>query len=140
MFHKVILVGNLGRDPEMRYTPSGQAVTNMSVATNRRYTDSAGETREETVWFRVAVWGRQAEVANQYLSKGRQILVEGRLVADENGNPRTFSRQDGSTGTSFELNAQTVRFLGGRPDGEDGQVDAVSDASAEPASADEIPF
>jgi single-strand DNA-binding protein len=122
----------------MRYTPSGQAVTNLSVATNRRYTDSSGETREETVWLRVAVWGRQAEVCNQYLSKGRQVLIEGRLVADENGNPRTWTRQDGSTAASFELNAQTVRFLGGRP--EDGTDAQPADLQAEPASAEEIPF
>jgi single-strand DNA-binding protein len=137
MFHKVILVGNLGRDPEMRYTPGGQAVTNLSVATNRRYTDSSGESREETVWFRVSVWGRSAEAANQYLSKGRQVLVEGRLVADENGNPRTWQRQDGTTAASFEVSAQTIRFLGGRSD-----ADAFSESAAMsgPDTVDEIPF
>ena len=92
MFHKVLLVGNLGRDPEMRYTPSGQAVTNMSVATNRSYTDSSGEKVDETVWFRVSVWGKQAESVHQYLRKGRQVLVEGRMVPDENGNPRIWNR------------------------------------------------
>lgn len=138
MFHKVILVGNLGRDPEMRYTPSGQAVTNLSVATNRKYTDSSGETREETVWFRVSVWGRQAEATNQYLSKGRQVLVEGRLVPDENGNPRTWTRQDGSTAASFEVNAQTVRFLGGR--GEGVPFDEAPGAGPAPESVDDIPF
>ncbi|UCF60175.1 MAG: single-stranded DNA-binding protein [Anaerolineaceae bacterium] len=139
MFHKIILVGNLGRDPEMRYTPSGQAVTNISVATNRRYTDSSGEQRDETVWFRVSVWGRQAEACHQYLSKGRQVLVEGRMVADENGNPRIWTRQDGSAAASFEVNAQTVRFLGGRgeafgPDSEDVVM------APGPQSEDEIPF
>jgi single-strand DNA-binding protein len=134
MFHKVILVGNLGRDPEMRYTPSGQSVTNMSVASNRRYTNSDGDTVEETVWFRVAVWGRQAEACNQYLSKGRQVLVEGRLVPDENGNPKVWSRQDGSPGSSFEVNAQTVRFLGsGNGNGNGGTATAAEEA-------DEIPF
>jgi single-strand DNA-binding protein len=138
MFHKVILVGNLGRDPEMRYTPGGQAVTNLSVATNRKYTDSSGESREETVWFRVSVWGRQAEATNQYLSKGRQVLVEGRLVPDENGNPRTWTRQDGSSAASFEVNAQTVRFLGGRADG--AQFDEGPGAGPAPESVDDIPF
>jgi single-strand DNA-binding protein len=138
MFHKVILVGNLGRDPEMRYTPSGQAVTNLSVATNRRYTDSSGDTHEETVWFRVSVWGRQAEATNQYLSKGRQVLVEGRLVPDENGNPRTWTRQDGTTAASFEINAQTVRFLGGRADG-DAFIQSSGSAQA-PESVEDIPF
>ena len=138
MFHKVILVGNLGRDPEMRYTPSGQAVTNLSVATNRKYTDGSGESHEETVWFRVSVWGRQAEATNQYLSKGRQVLVEGRLVPDENGNPRTWTRQDGSTAASFEVNAQTVRFLGGRADGV--PYDEAPGAGPAPESVDDIPF
>jgi single-strand DNA-binding protein len=138
MFHKVILVGNLGRDPEMRYTPSGQAVTNLNVATNRRYTDSSGEQREETVWFRVAVWGKQAEACNQYLSKGRQVLVEGRIVADENGNPRIWNRQDGTPAASFEINAQTVRFLGGRSDaGGFGEYEA---GESGPQTEDEIPF
>lgn len=136
MFHRIILVGNLGRDPEMRYTPSGQAVTNLSIATNRKYTDSSGEQREETVWFRVSVWGRQAEACNQYLKKGRQVLVEGRMVADENGNPRIWNRQDGSPAASFEVNAQTVRFLGGRDDS--GPASESDDFG--PPSDEEIPF
>jgi single-strand DNA-binding protein len=139
MFQKVILVGNLGRDPEMRYTPSGQAVTNLSLATNRRFTDSSGEQRDETVWFRVAVWGKQAETVHQYLRKGRQVLVEGRMVADESGNPRVWTRQDGSPAASYEVNAQTVRFLGGKDDAVG--VGAPDDAAGlEPESDDEIPF
>jgi single-strand DNA-binding protein len=141
MFHKVILVGNLGRDPEMRYTPSGQAVTNLSVATNRKYTNSNGDTVEETVWFRVSVWGRQAEATNTYLSKGRQVLVEGRLVPDENGNPKTWTRQDGSAAASFEINAQTVRFLGGGQARDNGDG---AGAGEQPETAveelDDIPF
>lgn len=136
MFHKVILVGNLGRDPELRYTPNGNPVCNMNVATNRQWTNSDGETVEEVVWFRVTTWGRQAEVNAQYLSKGRQVLVEGRLIADENGNPKTFERSDGSPGASFEINAQMVRFLGARPDG-DGQGDEVM---VEDLDEEEIPF
>jgi single-strand DNA-binding protein len=139
MFHKIILVGNLGRDPEMRYTPSGQAVTNLSVATNRTYTDSGGSQVKETAWFRVSVWGKQAETCNQYLRKGRSVLVEGRLVPDENGNPRIWNRQDGSPAASFEVTAQTVRFLGGRDDaggfgGEDAEVGPGA------GTEDEIPF
>jgi len=137
MFHKVILVGNLGRDPEMRYTPSGQAVTNLSVATNRTYTDSSGNQVKETVWFRVAVWGKQAETCHQYLRKGRQVLVEGRLTPDENGNPRIWTAQDGTPRASYEVTAQTVRFLGGREEAgmipEEGEV-------AGPVVEDEIPF
>lgn len=137
MFHKVILVGNLGRDPEMRYTPSGQAVTNLSVATNRTYTDSSGNQVKETVWFRVAVWGKQAESCHQYLRKGRPVLVEGRLTPDENGNPRIWTAQDGTPRASYEVTAQTVRFLGGREEagllGEEGEMGG-------PAAEDEIPF
>lgn len=139
MFHKIILVGNLGRDPEMRYTPGGQAVTNLSIATNRRYTDSSGETREETIWFRVSVWGKQAENVNQYLKKGRQVLIEGRLVGDENGNPRIWQRQDGTSGASFEVSAQSVRFLGGRADGDTFGAGPEEDAGA-PTELNEIPF
>ena len=138
MFHKVILVGNLGRDPEMRYTPGGQAVTNLSVASSRRFTDSSGEMRDETVWFRVSVWGRQAESCNQYLRKGRQVLVEGRLNPDDNGNPRIWNAQDGTPRASFEVTAQTVRFLGGRDDaGYTAEDDAGPSA---PPSDDDIPF
>lgn len=137
MYHKIVVVGNLGRDPEMRYTPSGQAVTNFSIASTRRYSDRNGEQREETIWFRISVWGKQAEVCNQYLSRGRQVLVEGRLIPDDNGNPRTFQRQDGSPGASFEINAQTVRFLGNRSDA------AATGGGAEPGgmqTEDDIPF
>jgi single-strand DNA-binding protein len=138
MFHTVIVVGNLGRDPEMRYTPSGQAVTNLSVATSRKYTDSSGELRDETIWFRVSVWGRQAETVNQYLRKGRQVLIEGRLVPDENGNPRIWNRQDGSPAASFELSAQTVRFLGSREDATYDSGDSGSSSAVE--TEDDIPF
>ena len=134
-YQKLVLVGNLGRDPELRFTPSGQAVCNMNIATNRSYTKSDGETVEETVWFRVTAWGGMAETCNQYLSKGRQVLVEGRLIADENGNPKTFERGDGSPGASFEVNAQTVRFLGRNPN--NGNADPAVAAVDE---ADDIPF
>jgi len=140
MFQKLVFVGNLGRDPEMRFTPSGREVTNLSVASNRRWTNSEGEQVEETIWFRVSVWGKQAVACNEYLSKGRQVLVEGRLRPDENGNPRTYLRGDGTTGTSFEVNAQTVRFLGS------GNGQARVDAEEEPGgplgpeTEEEIPF
>lgn len=117
MFEKIVFVGNLGQDPELRYTPSGAAVTTISVATNRRFTDSAGQDRNEVKWFRVSVWGKQAEACAEYLSKGRQVLVEGRLIGDENGNPRIWTGNDGVARTSFEVNAQTVRFLGSNPNG-----------------------
>ena len=94
MYNRVILAGNLGRDPELRYTPSGQAVANLSVATNERWRDKDGNNQERTVWWRVSVWGNQADTCNQYLGKGRQVLIEGRMNCDDNGNPRTFQRKD----------------------------------------------
>ena len=103
---KVILVGNLGSDPEMRYTPNGKAVTSFRMATNRRYTTPDGESREETDWFRVSVWGKQAEQCNQSLSKGRQVYVEGRLHA------RNWEGQDGQMRTSLDVTADRVLFLG----------------------------
>ncbi|MCA9994381.1 MAG: single-stranded DNA-binding protein [Anaerolineales bacterium] len=118
MYQKVIIVGNLGRDPEMRYMPDGTAVTSFSVATSRRWTDrNSGQPVDETTWFRVSVWGRQAETANQYLSKGSKVLVEGRMKPDPaTGAPRIWTRQDGTAGASFELTAELVRFLSGRDD------------------------
>jgi single-strand DNA-binding protein len=121
MYHTLIIVGNLGKDPEMRYTPSGQAVTSFNVATNRQYTGSDGNLVKETIWFRVSVWGKQAETCSQYLKKGSKVLVEGRLTPDPNtGGPRVWSRQDGTSGSSFEVNANTVRFLSSRGEGEGG--------------------
>jgi single-strand DNA-binding protein len=141
MYQKVIVVGNLGSDPEMRYMPDGTAVTNFSLATNRTWTDRAsGEPRKETTWFRVSVWGRQAETANQYLSKGRPVLVEGRLQADpQTGGPRTYQRQDGTVGASYELRAFNFAFVGGRGEGglEEGDFEGGGAAAQE---EDEIPF
>ena len=114
-YHTIIIVGNLGRDPEMRYTPAGQAVTNFNLAANRRYSDSNGEVVQETTWFRVSAWGKTAENCNQYLAKGSKVLVEGRLLCDpETGGPKIFNRQDGSPGAAFEVTASIVRFLSGR--------------------------
>ena len=115
MYHTVIVAGHLGRDPEMRYTPSGVPVTNFSMATSRKWTNQDGSTGEETIWFQVAAWSKLAETCNQYLSKGQAVLVEGRLKPDpETGGPRVYQRQDGSYGAKFELTAWEVRFLGRR--------------------------
>lgn len=140
MYQKLILVGNLGRDPEMRYLPDGTAVTNLSVATNRSWTDrSSGESRKETTWFRVSVWGRQAEAVNEYLKKGSPVLVEGRLEVDpQSGGPRTFTRQDGTVGSSFEVRASNVRFIGGREDTSYTDEDTFASGAAQ--EEDEIPF
>src|SRR5512146_400034 len=105
MYHTIIIVGNLGKDPEMRYTPSGQAVTSFSVATSRKYTNASGEQVTDTAWFRVSAWGKQAEVCNQYLKKGSKVLVEGMLTADKStGGPRIWQKGDGTSGASFEVN------------------------------------
>lgn len=108
----VILVGNLGRDPEMRYTPSGQPVTSFPVATNRQWKNSDGEIIKETVWFRISVWGRLAEICNQYLKKGSKVLIEGYLIADSaTGGPRIWIGRDGRPHSSFEVGARRVEFL-----------------------------
>ncbi len=115
MFQKVIIAGNLGRDPEMRYTPSGRAVTTFTVATNERWTDQDGQQQERTTWWRVTAWGRTAEICNEYLSKGRAVLIEGRMNPDpETGGPRIWTGQDGKPRASYELTALAVKFLGGR--------------------------
>lgn len=142
MYHTIIIAGNVGKDPEMRYTPSGQAVTSFSVATNRQYTAGNGEQVKETIWFRVSTWGKTAEVCNQYVKKGSKVLVEGRLTPDKNtGGPRIWTKQDGTAGASFEVTASTVRFLSSR--GEDGGAPMQGGGgfeSAEMPPEDDIPF
>ncbi len=112
MYQSLTVIGRLGRDPEMRYLPNGDPVTNFNVATDRVYNDRSGQKVSETTWFRVSVFGKQAENANQFLSKGKMVLVEGRLNVDpKSGGPATYSRADGSVGASFEITANTIRFL-----------------------------
>ena len=140
MYHKILIVGNLGGDPEMRYTGDGKAVTNFSVAVNNKWSGKDGQLHEETVWYRVAAWGKTAEACNQYLQKGRQVFVEGRLRADpETGGPRVYQKNDGSSGAAFEVTAQTVKFLGGRGSGGSNSGDF---GGGEPAAEadEEIPF
>ena len=103
--NKVMLIGNVGSDPEMRYTPNGKAVTSFRMATNYRYSGPDGERKEETEWFRVNVWGKQAESCNQFLSKGKRVYVEGRLLS------RSWEGQDGQMRTSLEVSANRVIFL-----------------------------
>lgn len=137
MYQKITVVGNLGRDPEMRYMPDGTAVTNLSVAVNRKYKDNkTGATVSQATWFKVSVWGAQAEPCNQYLSSGRPVLVEGELVADDYGNPRTWVNKDGDTRASFEIRANRVVFLGSGGGGNSGG----SQPSGQPDADDDIPF
>ena len=141
-YQTIIVVGRLGKDPEMRYTPSGQAVASFSLATDRQYTGQDGTVVKETTWFRVSVWGKQAETVNQYLSKGKMVLVEGRLQADpKSGGPRIYQRQDGTSGASFEISANTVRFLSPRSEGGGGAGAGGSESFAEPPTeGEDIPF
>lgn len=121
-FNKIIIVGYLGRDPELKHTPQGTAVCKFSVATTERRKNAQGDPEEITTWFRVTVWGRQAELANEYLSKGRQVYVEGRLRLEE------YIDREGHTRISPEVTALDLQFLGQRNE-------AVSGAPLAPAKA-----
>lgn len=115
MYQKVIIVGNLGGDPTMRYTQDGTPVTSFSVATTEKWT-ADGEKRERTTWWRVTAWKKQAETCNEYLAKGSKVLVEGTMQADEHGGPRIWKAQDGTPRASFELRADAVKFLSSKTD------------------------
>lgn len=133
-YNRVILAGNLTRDPELRYIPSGQPVTNFTVAINRNYTTQSGERREETSFIPIVVWGKQAETCNQYLTKGRAVLVEGRL------QQRSWENQEGQRRSIIEVVADRVVFLGGAkpPEGE-----VVSEETVEPQDVsknEDVPF
>ena len=135
MFEQLTIIGNLGKEPEMRFTPNGQAVTNLSVATNRVWNDAQGVQHKETSWFRVTVWGKPAESCNQYLHKGSKVLVVGRLNIDPaTGGPRVWTRQDGTAGASFEVTAENVRFLDGASNRNEGN------GPTELPEDDDIPF
>lgn len=129
MFLRIILIGHLGADPELRYTPSGQPVTNFRMATTRRWNDrESGEAREETTWFRVNVWGKQAEICNEFLSKGRLVLVEADRI-----QASPYLNKEGQPAASLEVTAQTVRFLGGRgAQAEEGPQEIPEDLDAIP--------
>ena len=126
--NKVILIGNLGRDPELRYTQNGQPVANFSLATSEQWTDkNSGEKVERTEWHRIVVWGRSAEHCSQYLAKGRTVYIEGRLQT------REWEDKEGQKRSTTEVNAQTVQFLGG-PRGQN-QPDAGSPQTGSPSPA-----
>ena len=139
---KIILIGRLGSDPNMKYMQDGTPVTNFSLAVNRTWKGQDGERRERVTWFRVTVWRAQAEACNQYLSKGRQVCVEGRMNPDkETGGPKVFTRNDGSMGASYEVTALSVEFLVDRSDSDSGGTPRDADVPPE-ANIDEdsIPF
>ena len=122
-FNKIMIVGYLGRDPEIRYSSQGTAICDFSVATTERRKDKSGEVQEVTTWFRVSLFGRQAEVAHQYLAKGRQVYVEGTL------SQREWTDQNGATRTSLEVRGSDIQFLSPMADHEQPQV-AVAKAAA----------
>ncbi len=157
MFHKVVLIGNLGGDPEMRYTPSGTAVTTLSVATSTSVSKERtpecpngwkesynGRNWELTTWFRVSVWGTMAEACNQYLTKGSQVYVEGVVngtAVNGSQNPRVWTGSDGAPRASYEVTSRVVRFIGRRGERAEG---LGPEAPEEPppgfVEEDEIPF
>ena len=141
MYQKIIIVGNVGADPEMRYQPDGTAVTSFSLATNRRWKDGNGQDVDENTWFRVSIWGKRAEAANQYLSKGSKVLVEGRIKPDPNtGGPRLWTRQDGTPAASFEVQADNFSFIGGKADTDQPQPQSQPKEQSVEIDEDEIPF
>jgi single-strand DNA-binding protein len=153
-FNKIILVGNLGKDPELRYTPAGDAVCDLSIATTERKKDKSGEYQDATTWFRVTLWRKQAENAAKYLAKGRQVYIEGRLGLEE------WTDRDGNTRQTLAVQGTEMHFIGSKGDGGSGGGNysdsnqefagpasnlssggsAPSPAAQAPAADDDIPF
>ena len=135
--NKIIVIGNLGRDPEMRYTPNGQGVTSFSVASSLKYTTAAGESREEVEWFNCSAFGKLAETCDQYLTKGKQIYVEGRLKS------RTYQTQGGGTRHSNDVTITEVQFLGQRGEGGGDTAEGAAEAAGHHVpddDLDDLPF
>jgi len=133
MYQKVVVVGNVGKDAEMRYTPSGVPVTSFGIAVNRRWTSANGEQQKKTTWFRVTCWRKLAETAAQWVKKGKLLLVEGEVEA------QAYIDREGTARGTLELTATTFKFLGGR--GDTGEGTGASGAGDEfPVHEDEIPF
>ena len=130
--NKVMIIGNLGRDPEMRYTPSGRPVTSFSVGTNRSWTTPEGERRDETEWFNVVAWGNLAEICKNYLAKGRQVYIEGRLQT------RRWDDQEGKKHSSVEIVANEMIILGERA--KHSEETAAPAGEAPNNEEDEFPF
>jgi len=131
---KIMLIGNLGSDPEMHFTPSGTPVTSFSIATNRVYTASDGERKQETEWFRVTAWRKQAESCNQFLTKGQRVYVEGSL------RTRTWEDRDGQRRTTLEVNADRVLFLDRQAVAPLPGEEAPVEAGEEEVGPEDLPF
>lgn len=139
MYQKIIIIGRLGRDPEMRFTPSGAAITTFSVATDRQWMEG-DQVKKETTWFRVTTWNKQAESCNNYLQKGKMVMVEGRLSVDpKTGGPRIWEGKDDHVAhTSFEIVAQNVKFLSAKSDSAAGMAEEAPADAGDPS--EEITF
>jgi len=131
--NKAILIGNLGKDPELRYTPSGQAVASFPLATTERYKDKDGNWQERTDWHNIVVWGRQGETTKEYLSKGRSAYIEGRIQT------RSYDDRDGNKKWITEIVASRVQFLGGRGEGSGGGGRSESARGESAPDSDSIP-
>ena len=134
MYQSTVVVGHLGRDPEMRYTPDGTPVTTFNIATTRKWTNAEGQPQEKTTWFRVTTWRKLAETCNQFLTKGRLVLVEGEVDVSTWSDKTTNEPR-----ATLELRARTVRFLGGRGEKAEG-VPEPGAVTAPPEEEEEIPF
>ena len=139
--NKVMLIGNLGRDPEIRYTTNGQAVANFTLATTERYTDREGERQENTEWHRIVAWGRLAEICGEYLTKGRMVYIEGSI------RTRSWEDKEGNTRYTTEIVARNMQMLGGQggrteaPSAPDDKVPGDFDIEDDSfGSDDDIPF
>jgi single-strand DNA-binding protein len=141
MYQQITLIGNLGNDPEMRYSNSGEAVANFSLAVSKSWTGASGQKQEKTTWFRVSIWGKSAEAVSTYLKKGSKAMVVGEIE-----EPRVFTDRDGNHRAALEVKAQTVRFLDSKGDsanhdnGAAPQPVAAQTAPAKNAKAEDIPF
>jgi len=132
--NKVMIIGNLGRDPEMRYTPSGRPVTTFSVAVSRSWKSSNGEHRSETEWFKIVAWGKLAEICKEYLNKGQQVYIEGRLQT------REWEDKEGQQRTTVEVVANEMTMLGDRRDKSQNDENSAEDAPSDIVDEDEFPF
>ncbi len=137
-FNKIILIGNLGKDPELRYTPAGDAVCDFTMATNERKKDKSGEFQDVTTWFRVTLWRKQAENAAKFLAKGRQVYIEGRLGLEE------WTDRDGNQRQTLAVQATEMQFIGSRGDGapsqsNEGEQEFAGPAASKPSSSGAAP-
>ncbi|RPH58435.1 MAG: single-stranded DNA-binding protein [Chloroflexi bacterium] len=132
--NKVMLIGHLGKDPEMRYTPSGRPVTTFTVATSRSWNTVDGERHQETEWFNIVAWGNLAEICKQYLTKGQQVYIEGRLQT------RRWEDKEGNKHSSVEVVANEMMFLGDRREANNNQQAESEETEQPSADEDEFPF